>query len=129
RGRVLPVKLGQANLTGAFLPDSKPPLAIIIMDDAGIPAGPVVARYAVLKTAVAARHLVTGLAGSGNYAVQAKSAGDKFEVNVSLGEDITASAEGTLLFEISPEGKARPVPVKVWPAAQDVAAAISKGSE
>ena len=79
------------------------------------------------KTTVSARHLVTGLAGSRQYSVQAESAEDSIVVTVSSSDGFAASSQGTLFFDIAPDGKATPVQESAMPAAQDVAAAISKG--
>lgn len=124
--RVLPVRADKPNLMGLFLTGDKQSLAIIVVEAVDINSGPIVARYVVPKTTVSARHLVTGLAGSSQYSVQAESAENSVVVAVSSGDGFAASPQGTLLFDIAPDGKATPVQVSTRPAAQDVAAAISK---
>jgi len=120
------IKGDQPNLPGVFLPDDRQPLAVVIADDGAVREGPVGLRYVVPKTVARTRHLLTGLAGSSRYSVQAELAETGVEVTVSAGGDITASPQGTLLFDLSPDGKAGPVRVKTMPAAQEVAASLVK---
>ena len=127
KGRVLPVMGDQPNLMGAFIAGGKQPLAVIVVEDRNIHAGPPAARYIVPRTVSSARHLVTGLIGSRFYSVQAMPAQDNLEVTVSFGDDFAASPQGALLFDIVPSGKAVHVHASPLPDAQDVAAEISKG--
>jgi hypothetical protein len=129
QGRVLSAGGDQPNLMGVFIADSTAPLVVIMADDGAVHDGPIVARYALPKTVASTRNLVTGLAGSRRYSIRTKPAEEGVEVTVSFGDDIAASPQGNLLFDISSNGMARPVLMPALPAAQEVAEAIFQRSQ
>jgi hypothetical protein len=112
-------------LMGAVFSDGARPLVIVFaMDGAmGYRAAP---AYSVPATETATRHLLTGLPGSSAWLVKTKLTDGFVSVEVASGEEVTASARGTLQFDISPDGKVTPVHARPQKSAQDVAAELAE---
>ena len=66
-------------------------------------------RYTVPGAVASCRHLVAGLLGGRKYSVRASGGRDGVSVSISPGGALVASPHGTLLFDLSPSGKARSV--------------------
>jgi hypothetical protein len=125
RGRVLSLRTDRPNRLGVFIEDHSRPLALILLEEGDCGgAGPVV-RYSVPRTGAQSRHLLTGLDGSKRYSVRTQPAGAEIAVTVSAGDELNASPQGTLLFDLAPDGAAVPVKASPLPAAQDIAAKIA----
>jgi len=56
------------------------------------------------------RHLVTGMR-QGSYRVSVQAQGDRVVVTLSPGHGIESSPQGTLLFQVVPDGSVQPVTV------------------
>ena len=125
RGPARAVKSEQRNLAGVFIGDRGRALAVLIVDS-GSPGGePGGARYVVSKSTGPTRHLVAGLAGSGRYTVRAEVTENGVAVAVLPGKGLTASPQGSLFFDIAPDGRIVPVQTPALPSAQEVAADIT----